>query len=87
MKKFKVLILGAALILLGVIYLNRDTWRLYKDQMATKSRNDERMRAAETERAELIRRRAELSSPVGQERLARKQGYRKPGEQPLELHP
>jgi flagellar basal body-associated protein FliL len=87
MRQSRWILLGLALVIAGVGYLGRSTWSLYSDQAAVKERNERRMRAAEAERAKLLDEKARLESSVGQEELARKQGYRKPNERPLDLSP
>ena len=87
MRKMRWFVFGVVLVLAGVLFFNRKTWTLYRDQAAIEKRNDQRMRGAEAERAKLMDKKADLESSVGQERMAREQGYKKPKEKPLELGP
>jgi len=76
------------LIALGGIalgaYLSRDTWQVYRAQRADANVANAKMREAERTRAELLRQEARLDSAAGREELARKNGYLKPGEVPIE---
>lgn len=64
--------------------LSAKPWEAYFKQRESTDRQVTEMRRAEASRAELSRRKAQVESPVGRERLAREQGYRKPGEQPAD---
>lgn len=64
--------------------LSAKPWEAYAKQRASTDRQLAEMRRAEASRAELSRRKAQVESPVGRERLAREQGYRKPGELPVD---
>lgn len=87
MKKLRWWVLGLLVALLGAAYLNKDTFSMYQEQLAIKNKNEARMKAAEEERARLLNRRTQLESPIGQEELARQQGYKKKGEKPLIVLP
>jgi len=80
-------ILGLAIAVGGALYLNRGTWQIYREQSAVRSRNEARMRAVEAERAKLLDQKARLETPIGQEEQARRNGYKKPDETPLQLRP
>lgn len=64
-------------------FATRDDWSGLRNQRAIASEADNRRHEAERKYAELAEERARLETPAGQERQARKMGYRKPGEQPL----
>ncbi len=83
MKRFGVVLLAVAIAVLAAMFFNVGTWELYQDQKAKKSASDARMRMAEEERARMLEEKSELEKPRGREALAREQGYKRPGEQPL----
>ncbi|RYG43321.1 hypothetical protein EON79_17190 [bacterium] len=58
----------------------RDGWAEAGRQQEIAKTQEDRMKAAEKERAQLLRQEAELSAPGGQEALARQRGYMKPNE-------
>ncbi|MCW5941763.1 MAG: hypothetical protein KIS66_06005 [Fimbriimonadaceae bacterium] len=60
--------------------LSREPWRLYREQQAKTDQSLRAMRAAEDKSANLTRQKAHADSPLGREELARKMGFRKPGE-------
>ncbi|MGI8922573.1 MAG: hypothetical protein ACR2HJ_00800 [Fimbriimonadales bacterium] len=84
-RKSKWWILGLAIAVGGAVYLNRETWQIYRQQSAAKARNEERMQAVEAERTKLLDKKARLETAIGQEEQARISGYRKPDETPLRL--
>jgi len=83
MKKLRWIVIGAVIAVIGAAYLNRDTLRILGDQLSNKNKSEQRMQAAETERAKLLDKRATLETSVGQERQARENGYKRKGEKPL----
>ena len=83
MKKLKWIVIGVAMAALGAAYLNRETLRILSDQLTLKQTSDERMKAAEAERARLLDRREGLQTSIGRERQARENGYKRQGEKPL----
>ncbi|MBA3725449.1 MAG: hypothetical protein H0W86_03115 [Armatimonadetes bacterium] len=86
-RKSKWWILGLAIAVGGAVYLNRETWQIYRQQSAAKARNEARMQAVEAERTNLLDKKARLETAIGQEEQARINGYRKPDETPLRLRP
>lgn len=66
------------------IALSIRPWQLYRDQREKAQDAATEMKAAERDRADLIRTRNRYESPVGREELARERGYLKPGERPLD---
>lgn len=66
------------------VALSLRPWQLYLDQRERSQEATADMKAAERERADLIRERNRYESPVGREELARERGYHKPGERPLD---
>lgn len=83
MKKLIFVLIGAALVIGGAVYLNRGTIDIYAEQKQIQRDSDARMKAAESERARLLMEKARLESPAGKEELARKMGFKQPGEVPL----
>lgn len=78
---FSVLLVLSA-VGLGV-YLSRKPWQVYAEQRASAEAARREMQAAERERADLLRQKAHVDSPMGKEELAREAGFVKPGETPL----
>ncbi|MFQ3586397.1 MAG: hypothetical protein SNJ74_09775 [Fimbriimonadaceae bacterium] len=64
--------------------MSAKTWDAYHRQRAETARATAEMVSAEKRREALVRERAYAESPAGREALARQQGFRRPGEQPLE---
>lgn len=74
-----------ALVVVAVatgLALSVKPWDAYFKQRESTDRQIAEMQRAEKSRAELSSRKAQVESPVGRERLAREQNYRRPGEQP-----
>lgn len=59
-------------------------WRAYNDQRKVRDGYSDELRRTELRIEELARQRARSESPLGREELARKQGYRRPNETPIE---
>lgn len=87
MKKRKWWILSLIIAVAAAVLLNRETWSIYLNQSAERAKNEARMRAAEAERTNLLDKKSRLTTPIGQEEQARKQGYHKKGETPLVIRP
>ncbi len=66
------------------IALSLKPWRLYRDQRLKADSAVGEMRASEKDRATLLQKRAIGQSPVGKEEAARKNGYHKADEIPIE---
>ncbi|HEY0867259.1 MAG TPA: hypothetical protein VGE01_07770 [Fimbriimonas sp.] len=62
--------------------LSRKPWDIYQKQKQAAVEQRQEMVESEARRAELLRQEAEVRSSVGRERLARKAGFVKPGEEP-----
>lgn len=74
-------------ILVGVgagLYLGRQPWTMVGDQRESAETARSERDHAQAERVRLATERARLESSIGREEMARRQGLRKPGEQPLE---
>lgn len=83
MNRVKWIFIGTLIAFAAAAYLNRDALRSYQQQAAAKEAAEQRLRKAELERANLLEQNGELETSIGQEKQARKSGYRKPGEKPL----
>ena len=68
-------------------YMARDPWLKYQQERASERKSEQDMRRAEAERAELMRQKSRLKSPAGREEMLRRDGYIKPGEEPLGAKP
>lgn len=66
------------------LYLSLPPWRAAREEQQKAAAAAADMRSAERQRAQLEAERAQVEAPIGREELARKRGYRKAGEQPLE---
>ncbi|MCH8274498.1 MAG: hypothetical protein IH851_06895 [Armatimonadetes bacterium] len=87
MRRIGIWILSALVAGVTAVYLNLETWQLYREQMDLMRQGVERLRQAERQKAELQEEKARLNTPVGMEEAARRNGYRKPGEEPLRTEP
>ncbi|MCC7434940.1 MAG: hypothetical protein IT363_09670 [Methanoregulaceae archaeon] len=65
--------------------LSLKPWQVYREQRKLADDAIREMRTAESKKTELTRQRAQAESSLGREELARKQGYRRPDETPLEV--
>lgn len=65
--------------------LSLKPWQVYREQRRLADDAVREMRQAEGKKIELTKQRAKAESSIGREELARKQGYRKPNETPLEV--
>ena len=63
----------------------RDDWQGLNDQRQAAADAEARRQSAELKYADLAEERARLETPSGQERRAREMGYRKPGEETLNV--
>ncbi|RYG34847.1 hypothetical protein EON81_14445 [bacterium] len=79
MKLLKPFLFIACAIAAGA-YFARGGWEEAKRQQAVAQTQENRMKTAENERAQLLRKEAEISGPGGQEAIARREGYMKPNE-------
>lgn len=61
--------------------LSYKPWTVYHQQRVKTDHNIKEMQQAESSREELIREKNRIEPSLGRERLARDQGYLKPGEQ------
>ena len=59
-------------------------WRAYGEQRKVRDEYVDEMNRSDARIEELVRQRARAESPLGREELARKQGYRRPNELPIE---
>ncbi len=59
-------------------------WEAFFKQRSLTDAQVGQMQSAERERAELSRVKAQVENPTGQEKLAREQNFRRPGEIPVE---
>lgn len=64
--------------------LSARPWQVYREQRKIADESIREMREAEGKKAELTRQRAKVETALGREELARKQGYRRPDEIPIE---
>lgn len=83
MKRVFVVLTALLIAAAAAVFFNVNTWEHLQEQRAKKSQSDARMQAAEEERARLLEEKADLESPRGREAQARREGYIKPGEEPL----
>ena len=74
-------------LILGILaitaYATRDDWAGVQDRRSMAAAAERDRQAAEAELVELTAKRAKMETPAGQEAQARKLGYVKPGETPL----
>ena len=84
MKRFAVNGLIAALGLAAGIAVSMGPWRSYMAQRKLTNQNLSDLKRSETDKEEALRREAQVSSAMGREELARKQGWAKPGEIPAD---
>ena len=82
MNRGVVIIIIAAALALG-IGLSLKPWLVYREQRKLADEAQREMRMAESKKTELTRQRAHAESSLGREELARKQGYRRPDEEPV----
>jgi len=68
------------------VYLSREPWQVYAEQRANADAKKREMQQAEKDRADLLKQKTHIDSPMGKEELAREAGFIKPGETPLETH-
>lgn len=71
--------------LLAGLILSREPWKQYKSEKAQSHKAQAETKEILEERADLMSRKANLDSPQGMEEEARKQGYRKSYEKPIDL--
>jgi hypothetical protein len=69
------------------LFLSIKPWQVYREQRKIADENVAEMRQAEQARAELMRRKTDVESSAGRERLVRDAGFRKPGEIPVDGGP
>ncbi|MEO7454188.1 MAG: septum formation initiator family protein [Fimbriimonadales bacterium] len=82
----KLATLSIVVIAVGVAaYATRDDWTALSGQRQSAADAEARRQQAEQKYADLAEERARLETPAGQERRARELGYRKSGEQPLNV--
>ena len=65
------------------LYLARAPWQVYREQRTQANEAISDAQTNQMQRASLLKREAELKSPIGHEKLARERGYVKKGEVPL----
>ena len=70
-------------ILAITAYATWDDWSGVRERRSIAKAAEKDRQAAEAELVELTAKRAKLETPAGQEEQARKLGYMKPGETPL----
>lgn len=76
------LVVVGASVALGVT-LSLRPWQVYREQRKIADESIKEMRSAESKKTELTRERSKYETALGREELARKQGYRRPDEQPI----
>jgi hypothetical protein len=59
-------------------------WKTYLEQKELQQQSVREMKKAEGEMERLMQQKAEAESAIGREKLAREQGFLKPGERPIE---
>lgn len=67
------------------LLLSKSSWETLQTQRQAYNEKIQASRKIETDRAELLKKTAQLDSPFGKEQRARELGYRKPYEKPLTL--
>lgn len=65
--------------------LSLKPWQVYREQRKLADEAIREMRVAESKKIELTRQRAKAESSLGREELARKQGYRRADEEPINI--
>jgi cell division protein FtsL len=80
MRKITVLFLICVLAVAVAVFFNRENIGLLFEQLETKNLAEQKRKQAEERKAELMEEKSRLSTPVGKEQEARKQGYVKEGE-------
>lgn len=65
--------------------LSLKPWQVYREQRKLADDAVVEMRQAESKKTALTRKRAQAESSLGREELARKQGYRRADETPIEV--
>jgi hypothetical protein len=79
-------LINVAIVVLAVaggIALSQKPWKVYKEQRKLADEARAEMQVSEARREELVREDAKYKTSIGREELARRKGYRKPGELPL----
>ena len=80
-----VFLILAFIIVAGIaLLLNSETLELYREQNKLKRKATQDLREAEAKHAEIIKKKAGLSGPLGREELVRERGYKKPDEVTLD---
>ena len=83
MRKITVFFLICVFAFAVAVFFNRENIGILFEQLETKNLAEQKRKQAEERKAELMEEKSRLSSPVGREQEARKQGYVKEGEIPL----
>jgi len=83
-KRASLSVLALVVAVSAGVALSVKPWKDYNEQRAKRDIAVAEMRAAERERAAEIERYQRLQTPFGREEEARKLGYRRPDEKPIE---
>lgn len=75
----RLLVLVVCAVLVGA-FIAREPWLVYNEQRAKTARAEAEMRRLETERAQLLQKKAQAQSSIGKERMARERNFVKDGE-------
>ena len=87
---YKNLVINLLLVVAAVgagFLLSQKPWQVFQSQRKATQAQLEQMREAEKQYVGDVQVRAKIGTSLGREELARKQGWRKPDEQPLNLAP
>jgi hypothetical protein len=71
--------IGVIAVFAGVA-VSAKPWQVYREQRKAADEAIAEMQQSESKRESLVREDARLKTSIGREELARKEGYRKPGE-------
>jgi hypothetical protein len=82
--KWKTLTLVAVAICFGA-YFARMPWEVYRQQRAKANQSLAEAQVNDIQRISLMKREAELKSPIGREKIAREHGYLHTGEKPYNV--
>lgn len=83
MRKITVFFLICIFAFAVAVFFNRENIGILFEQLETKNLAEQKRKQAEERKAELMEEKSKLSTHAGKEQEARKQGYIKEGEVPL----
>lgn len=83
LKSVLINLLIAALAIGAGMALSQKPWNVYRAQQKATEAQLQRMHLAENQQIANIQLHAKLDTSIGREELARKQGWKRPGEVPL----